>query len=365
VSWGLVRCLGIGCAWCGGGFVWGPLSAGGRHTFAFSAGGWIGGADVRLSGILRSGIRFTPLADRDLNGDGRVNDAAYVPQGESEGWAHAVSPTVRSCIRAAAGHIAAVNSCTGPWSISSLFLASIPAARFGLRRGSTIELQVSNPFAAIAGAIGQRRVIFGDVAAVDPILVHVTGFDPSTQRFSGVPLTRFGTPLGLPSQVSDPVRVAVSIRLPLGPSITAQRADAALRTLKGDTSARARQRAAMQYLGDIPPIPMIVLRSGEGIQLTADQRSAIQALAGRWQTSAARIVMDAFGNDGRTQGTDTAHERLVRARATFVIEVLDIAGEIRKVLSADQIDLLPDSVQRLLNPRFLRFLATQDAATFG
>lgn len=358
---GQERSLAIASPTSAPGFISGPLAAGGRHTFALSVGEWIGDTEIRLAGIARSGIRFTPLADRDLNGDGRINDAAYIPQAESEMWASMVSPSIRSCIRAAAGRIATVNSCTGPWSVSSLLLASIPGVRLGLRHGSMVEVQVSNPLAAIARSSG--HVTFGDVAVVDPILVHVTGFNSTEQRFRGEPLKHFGTPLGLSSGVSDPVRLAVGIRIPLGPSVTSQRADAALRALESDTSGRARQRAAMQYLSDLPPIPMIVLQSGEGIQLTADQRKALQALAGRWQASAARIVVSAAGKNGRAEDGRAPHERLVRARAVFLTEVSAIAAEIRQLLSADQIDLLPDGVQRLLNPRFLHFLATQDAAT--
>jgi hypothetical protein len=104
-------------------FLSGPLAVGCRHAFAFSLYEWIGEATVRFSGIARSGARYTPLADRDLNGDGRANDAVYVPQSESDAWASAVTPAARSCIRAAAGRIAAIGSCTGPWSVSSLFLA--------------------------------------------------------------------------------------------------------------------------------------------------------------------------------------------------------------------------------------------------
>ena len=38
----------------------------------------------------------------------------------------------------------------------------------------------------------------------------------------------------------------------------------------------------------------VVLQSGEGIQLTADQRRGLQVLGGRWQASAARIVVSTF-----------------------------------------------------------------------
>ncbi|HXG69513.1 MAG TPA: hypothetical protein VNJ04_02760 [Gemmatimonadaceae bacterium] len=361
---GRERSLAVASPTSAPGFVSGPLAAGGRHTFALSAGSWIGDAEIRLAGIARSGIRFTPLADRDLNGDGRINDAVFVPQSESDLLARTVSPNARSCILAAAGRIAAVNSCTGPWSISSLFLASIPGARLGLRRGSAVELQISNPLAAVVGGIAQRRVTFGEVTGVERALLHVTGFDSNARRFTGVPLSNFGAPVGFSPRITDPVRLALGIRVPLGPSVTSQRAELALRMLQRDSSARARQGAAMQYFSDLPPIPMVVLQSGEGIQLTSDQRRGLQALAGRWQTSAARIVTSSLANDGHTGDATRTQERLIKARVLFLTEVLAIAADIRNLLSADQIELLPDGVQRMLNPRFLRFLAEQDAGMF-
>lgn len=341
--------------------VSGPLSAGGRHTFAFSAGTWIGDTEIRFAGMARSGVRFTPLADRDLNGDGSANDAAFVPASEAEAWASSVAPGVRSCILKASGRIARVNSCTGPWSISSLFLASIPGTALGMRSGASLELQVSNPFAAV---IRSNRVTFGDLATVDPFLVHITGFDATQQRFGGGPLKRFGTNAGVPAAVASPVRIALSIRIPLGPSVTAQRASSALRALKRDTSARAIRGAALEYLSDLPPLPLVVLQAGEGVQLTASQRSALQVLAGRWQAAAIEVVGDALTEDPLTASSTSRRERLIRARATFLTEMSAIASEIRQVLSADQIDLLPDGVQRLLDPRFLHFLAGQDAATY-
>jgi hypothetical protein len=204
-------------------------------------------------------------------------------------------------------------------------------------------------------------VTFGSPAPVNATLVHVTGFDAASQRFSGEPMRGFGTPIGLSPGISDPVRLAVSIRMPVGPSATVQRADAALLSLQRDTSARKRQGAALNYLGDLPPVPMVVLQSGEGIQITADQRRALQALGTRWQASAARIVLSAYDERDSAEGGHSARERLVRARADFVAEASAITAEIRRLLSADQIDLLSDGVQRLLNPRFWSFVALQDA----
>lgn len=344
-------------------FVSGPLSIGGRHTFALSAGEWIGEAQIRVSAIVRSGVRFTPLADRDLNGDGQANDAAFVPQSESANWANTVSPGARSCVIAAAGHLAQMNSCTGPWTLSSFVLASIPGTKIGLPRGSSVEVQLSNPFGLAAGLGRQTRVTFGNGTRVDPILVHITGFDSTSRRFSGTPLSHFGEPLGVSSAVTEPIRVAVGVRVPLGVSVTAQRADVAMNTFQHDTSTRARQHAALEYLSDLPPIPLVVLQSGEALQLTATQRRTLQALGGRWQASAVGTVLSAVRSDMSGGDQQSTKERLVQARTAFLREASTIASEVRQLLTADQIDELPDGVQRLLNPRFLKFLADQDAAT--
>jgi hypothetical protein len=338
-------------------FITGPLSAGGRHAFAFSASEWIGAGSVGLSVLARSGSRFTPLADRDLNGDGLVNDAAYVPTSESAAWAGAVSPAVRSCIRDAAGHVAGIDSCTGPWSVSTRVWASVPGVGFGMPKGSELSLQISNPLALIGHVNG---VTFGSVAAVNPMLVHVTGFDPAARRFTGEPLAGFGTPLGLSQGISDPVRLAVSVRVPLGPSVTSQRAAHALSSLHGDTTARGRADAAMEYLGDILPVPQIVLQSGEAIQLTADQRHQLQALGARWQAAATRIVLRAYDGDGRSSSDAAARGRLLQARGEFMIEAAAIVTEVRRVLSPEQIDLL-SGMQRMLDPRFWKYFALQDA----
>ncbi len=106
---------------------------------------------------------------------------------------------------------------------------------------------------------------------------------------------------------------------------------------------------------------MVVLQAGEGIQITAAQRRALQALGGRWQASAARLILNAYADGKRGEDGRTAHQRLMSARGDFLAEASAITAEIRQLLSADQVDLLPDGVQRLLNPRFWNYISLQDA----
>jgi hypothetical protein len=355
LSTGHEQTFGVASPFSAPAYITAPLGAGGRHTLALSFGGWIGDTEVHLAGIARSGLRFTPLADRDLNGDGRANDAVFIPAAQADVWADAVPSNARSCIRAAAGRIAGINSCTGPWSISSILVASIPGVHFGLRNGSSIDLQISNPLGAVFRG---GSVAFGRVTPVNQTLLHVTGFDSTSRGFRGNVLPGFGQPLVLQGW-ADPVRAVVSIRIPLGPSIISQRADEALTSLRSDTSARALQGAATRYFSDLPPLPMIILQSGNTLQLTGDQRRLLQSLAERWNASARDAMLI-----GSVSNTAVARQRLVRARSKFLDEVSVIAEEIRRVLTPDQVDLLPAAIQGSLNPRFLRFLSERDAASF-
>ena len=345
------------------GFVSGPLSAGGKHSFAFSLGTWIGPASVGIAGLARSGVRFTPLADRDLNGDGLANDAAFIPQALANTWADAAAPNVRSCIRASAGRIAAFNSCTGPWSVSSRMFASIPGLAIGLPRGFDISVQVSNPLAVFAG---DSRLTFGNAAPVSATLVHVTGFDSQTHAFQGAPLSGFGRPSVLARGISDPMRIAIGIHVPLGPNVISQRTDKVMALLQRDSSASSRNGAGMEYLGDLPPTPLVVLQSADALQLTASQRKQLRTLGSRWMATASQLVLDAYGpgplrDDG---GESTVRTRLVRARREFYVKTAAINAEIRDLLTPDQADLLPDQLVMMLNPRFWRLISLEDAGDF-
>lgn len=338
-----------------------PLTAAGRHTVAFSAGVWVRDVELRFSGMLRSGSRFTPIADRDLNGDGRANDPVFVTATDAVRFTAAVPSYLRSCIEANVARVAALNSCTGSWSLTSLAFATIPGVHLGLPLGSSVDLLLSNLLGVFARAGGSRAVIFGPPATGSMVLAHVTSFSSRDQQFQTEPLSGFGALTGLSGQLSEPIRLSLGIRAPLGRSVIAQRAVLALATIRTDSSARARARAATQLFSDLPPLPMLVLQGGEDVQLTAAQRQALMGLMSRWQASMSRLFAEA--TEANPRDARTSVTRLSDARARFFEEAIQIAAEIARALTADQLERLPDGIQRLLSARFLRFLATQDAAT--
>jgi hypothetical protein len=341
-------------------FVSGPLSAGGEHAVGFSIGTWLGGTSIHIGGLARSGVRFTPLADRDLNGDGRANDAAFVPTSLAAVWAERVTPAVRSCVLRATGQIASMNSCTGPWNITSIIDATIPGPALGLSQGYSVSLELSNPLSVFGGS---DRVSFGEVSGVNPVLEHVTGFDASDHNFTGEPLAGFGMHNGFASGVASPVRFAVAVSVPVGPTVISQRAGATIAVFEQDTSAHADDNAATQLLGDIPPVPIIILQGARTLHLTSDQQKKLQALGARWNATRLRLVHDAYrGGAMSGRGSHSSlRARLLAARARFWIAGGAINQEIRGLLNPDQMELLGSGITRLLDPRFWRYASMQDA----
>jgi hypothetical protein len=341
-------------------FVRGPLSAGGDHAMGLSLGTWIGLATVRVAALARSGVRFTPLADRDLNGDGRANDAAFVPASESQAWAAAVPRNMRGCVLKSAGRIAGFNSCSGPWSVTSYMSASLPGAILGMPGGSQVSLAVSNPLAVFGH---QKGITFGSSVPVNAVLEDVRGFDASAQGFRGEPLAGFGRPFALEGSISDPMRIAVAVQFPLGRNVISQRLARTVEGLRHDTTTAGRAAAAAELLSDLPPVPLLMLQSGISgeLQLTAPQRKELQALGARWQATAISLVLRAYG-DGRQSGADgSVQQRLLNARTEFFRKILDFNAEVAGILTPDQFALLPAYTQQLLSPRMWRYMALMDA----
>lgn len=342
------------------------LSAAGRHSIAASAGWWIGDVQFRATTLLRSGIPFTPLADRDVNGDGLMNDAAYVPAESAKQWAAQAPGYLRSCIIRNAGKVAGFNSCEGPWNLQSMMSVSYTGAFMGLPNDTDVSLQLWNLAGLVSSPRDGAAFVAGNASVVNPLLQHVTGFDASSARFVSTMANGFGKLAGGGGggaggyAGSTPVRLAVSVRVPLGRSITAQRSELFLNSVAKDTSAAGYFNAMQGFLEDVPPLPIIVLQSAQSAQLTAEQRSALQAMMGRWQMS-----MEKAASQLRQQTLGTSAEKLKKlsqARAMFFEDVQAMAAEIRTLLSADQVELLPESVVSWLNPRFLRFVARADAS---
>lgn len=326
-------------------------TSGNRHTIMASIGSWVGVSQIYATLIVRSGVRFTPLADQDLNGDGLANDAAFVPLAQAEAWAAATPAATRSCIRDAAGTVIAPNACAGPWSVSSILTAQIPGPKVGLPRGMELTVQLSNP-TALFSSIGGGGVTFGASPFVSPTLVRVTGFDASTQRFGTELLQGFGRPIGLSRSITEPMRVAVSLRVPLGRSAFDRRMNETVGILAADTTSSMRERVAANVFAYMPNIPEVFLEQITRVELTREQREQLGEMKNAWQQIAPRAVATLTARSSRDPA---AREALIAARSRAVEEVQAIMVRIANLLTPSQRAVLEPYEATLLNLRLIRW----------
>ncbi len=249
---------------------------------------------LTLYGLLASGTAFTPMIERDVNGDGLANDRAFVfdPATAKDSAVGAGmhelllrgSPEVRSCLRRQLAHPAAPNSCTGPWT-------STFNARLGFNTGSatgwmkrvSVALYASNIPAGLDQLLhGARLHGWGDAGLPDQVLLRPTGFDPSALRFRYAVNPRFGETRPIYSTPRAPFRLAVDIRLDLGASADQQILDRNLQSGRaGRAGAKRTVRQMRQfYLRAVPDPFAIVLALTDSLLLTQDQiRTALEGQA--------------------------------------------------------------------------------------
>ncbi|MEO8560893.1 MAG: carboxypeptidase regulatory-like domain-containing protein [bacterium] len=210
---------------------WAPAS-GSRHALLFATAFHVPDWARLTAGLqLRSGSRFTPLVLGDLNGDGRSNDdRAFVfdPRVAGDvalgsGMSALVSdaqPYAARCLSRQLGAIAGANSCTGPWTATLNSRLTIDPARVGLRNRGRIEIAMTNVLAAVDELVHGARGVhgWGQPAIPDPVLLHVTGFDPATRRVRYAVNQMFGDTRVYRNFFQQPFRVSIDVSLDLGPN---------------------------------------------------------------------------------------------------------------------------------------------------
>jgi hypothetical protein len=262
----------------------------------------VGATNIRLSWFtlamrfnVLSGVRYTPMVAQDINGDGLVNDRAFVANPATAGGtglANQISALVaaapagaRTCLLAQAGTIARANSCQTPWRAQlDLNLAFAPPQSLGIGSRLRVTTTLLNTGGALVRLFGLENTLLGQSAAssnVDQRLLYVTGFDSANQRFQYKVNQLFGEPLdyGTARRRYPPFQLQIGVEYRLGYPPTAQIArNAGVFSKSGDTVGMAAQVRAnfTRLLGGNPVAEILALRDSLG--LTPDQVSSIEAL---------------------------------------------------------------------------------------
>lgn len=318
---------------------------------------------VALIARLQSGFPYTPLVNADINGDGRVNDRAFIfaAHGESDrGAAEGIATLVRTgpaevrrCLRESMGRIAAPDACSTPWSPHvDVYAEWTPWGRVNERR-FVLGIELRNVPGAVDRLLHGPDNLkgWGDRRLPDPRLLEVRGFDPVRQVFLYDPNPRFGRSL---AGAGAPFRVVLQGRFTVGDDPRYQPLTRAIELSRGST----RESIRAELLERMRNVPAVVLqldaRDTLVLALSSSQRAYLQAAA---DALAPRI---AAAGDSLTAAFSTPGDaRVVRIRIQDASSLAtriqnDAIDRSRVILTPAQWALLPRWLTRPMDPAELQ-----------
>lgn len=316
---------------------------------------------------LTSGLRFTPLVNADINGDGLRNDRAFV-FGPSSASPDAAALTARlgtlllspegHCLRSQMGSPVSENSCEGPWTLSSnVRIAYAGVARIlGRRVFST--LNIANPVAAadlLLHGQGDRRG-WGVPVVPDPVLYYVRGFNPSERRFVYALNDRFGRAPANQSSASSGARLTIDVSIVLGSPIEEQVISRVLNVgRRGRPGTKLDIRGIKsRYARTVPNVFSYVLTESDSLMLVPEQVVAVRAAQLQFRQRVDTVWTElATYLDGLPDQYDAslARRRSDEATSRAWRLVNDQVIVLQRILSALQMSMLPDIVKEIINTR--------------
>ncbi len=255
---------------------WGRGSGDIRHIVRISASSVFNGFSIMAFGTIRSGMPFTPIVGSDINGDGYMNDRAYIGADVMDRLPE-LSARARSCIKSQMNQMSRRNSCTGPWSQSLDLNFRLDGARIGLPRRISVTTYLSDVLGGADQLLhGQNRMRgWGVQQTVSPILLTPSGFDHTSQSFQYDIDKNFGAPLSFRGKRSSNFRLAISATIRLGPNLASRSAEALRNQLTQVESVDSQAvvlKTSLKKLGSHAPYVFMMLRqSYDSLDLSPDQ----------------------------------------------------------------------------------------------
>jgi hypothetical protein len=328
---------------------------------------------VSWFGQFRSGTRFTPMVAGDINGDGWSNDRAYLfdPSGIADtAIANGMqallaggSGAARDCLSTQLGGIAGRNSCVGPWTSTATMSFSFNPLKVRMPQRATLSFQLSNPLGAadlIANGSNNLRG-WGQAPIPDASLLYVRGFDasdPANPRYRYEVNRRFGATNPAFNTFRAPVTLTAMLRFDVGPTRERQMLTQQLdrgRRHEGEKVPEMLLRA-MFGGGGIPNPLAQILRQQDTLGLTSVQADSIATMNRRYIITLDRIwspIVRDFVALPDDYEHDEAYHRYIVARRQSVDLLRDLAPSVKRLLTPEQIRMLPAFVASYLDTRYL------------
>ncbi len=245
-----------------------------------------------LAARIQSGLPFTPIVQGDINGDGRSNDRAFIPNPTIETDAalaaqmrsliSGASGNVATCLNNQLGNVALRNSCRGPWSqsLNVQWHTPLPAKIYGHRLSTNVYFE--NPLGGLDqllhGENGLRG--WGSSAQPDPTLLVARGFDAANKRFKYDVNPRFGDTRGARTLLRAPFRISFDFSLDLSTDYDLQQLRRALEPVKNSQNTwerRSLDSMAAFYISNTSNIHKMLLAESDSLFLTKTQIAKLKS----------------------------------------------------------------------------------------
>jgi len=341
------------------------------NAFDFIRLGWFGS--------FRSGNPFTPTVGGDINGDGYINDRAFVFDPAAATTDPTVAADIRSllesgsgsareCLKSQLGHLAGRSSCEGPWYSTANLSFSFNPLKVRMPQRANLSFQISNPLGAADLLLHGDNNLHGWGQSPQPQsqLLYVRGFDPATNRYKYEVNKRFGATAITQTASRLPVVLTAMMRVDVGPTFERQMLTRMLdagRNGRGGQKAPEIQLKTYGSFGVQNPLAQI-LRQADTLELTGEQADRIAVLNRQYTIKVDSLwtpvakYLAALPDD---YDQSEAYERYQIARRGSVDALIAIVPTIRSMLTEAQMRKLPTFVTPFLDTRYLASIRTGTA----
>jgi hypothetical protein len=358
---------------------WGPHLAAGKHQFTVN---WnaVPVFDlfyVTLGTTVKSGSRFTPMVAGDINGDGYLNDRAFVfdpSRAADTALASAMrsllstgAPAARNCLSSELNRLASRASCQAPWVTTANLRVTLNPQKIGLPKRTNFVISFTNPL-AIADLIAHGNTStrgWGQDIQPDQNLLFVRGFDPATKQFRYSVNDRFGSTRPQQSASRSAAFVSINVSYDIGFTRERQLLTQRLDMGRGRPGEKQTAQSLKAFGTSSIPNPMaMILQQSDSLNLTRKQADSLATLSTKYSRYADSVwtpVAKTLEGTPESYSHGAAYKDYVRAREQTVDFLIGVAPNVRGLLTPAQKRKLPSIILNYLDDRVLRFLRSSSA----
>ncbi len=333
--------------------------------------------NVNWNQSFRSGTPFTPLINSDVNGDGYLNDRAFVfnpatatdpaVKAGMQSLLSSGSSAAKTCLSKQLGTLAARNTCEGPWTSTASLGFSLDPVKTRMPQRARVSFSVSNPLAAVDLALhGENKLHgWGQTPFPDQTLLFVRGFDPANKRYIYDVNQRFGSTSLQQTLSRSPVRLLAQVNFDLGPTTERQSLSQQLDRGRGMVGAKYTEQTWKMMYSSGPVLNPLrqILTQADSLELTRVQADSIASL-NRWYTIHLDSIWTPIGKyladlpDRYDHDEAYAHYR--EGRQASVDLLIKIAPSVKALLTTAQLRKL-GFVGPYLDTRYLASVRSSTA----